>query len=59
MRFLAILVLVVSTSACSSMNTIETANSIKIIGSLSKAGVTEEAVNCVKDIFDPHNRGGC
>ncbi len=31
-----------------------------MIGTLSKAGVTEEATNCIKDIFDPNNRGsGC
>ena len=31
-----------------------------MVGSLSKAGVAEEATNCLKDIFDPGNRGsGC
>ena len=59
MRIVALILLVLSTSACSSMNTIETANTIKILGSISKAGINEEAANCVKDIFDPHNRGGC
>jgi len=59
MRILLIVLLALSVSACSSQ-TIKQINKVRMIGTLSKAGVTEEATNCLKDIFDPGNRGsGC
>ncbi len=59
MRIFLIVLLALSVSACSSQ-TIKQINKVRMIGTLSKAGVTEEATNCLKDIFDPGNRGsGC
>jgi hypothetical protein len=59
MRIILILALALSLSACGS-HTIKQINKVRMIGTLSKAGVTEEATNCIKDIFDPNNRGsGC
>jgi len=61
MKILLVGVMAVMLSACGhNQNVIETANTYKVLGSLTKAGVTEEAIHCVKDIFDPGNRGsGC
>ena len=61
MRTIAIVTMAVMLSACGhNQNVIETANTYKVLGSLTKAGVTEEVIYCVKDIFDPGNRGsGC
>lgn len=61
MRMITICLMAVMLSACGhNRNIIETANTYKALGSLTKAGVTEEVVHCVKDIFDPGNRGsGC
>jgi len=59
MRLILIGLLALSVSACSTQ-TIKEINKVRMIGTLSKAGVTEEATNCLKDIFDPGNRGsGC
>ena len=59
MRLLLIVLLALSVSACSSQS-IKQINKVRMLGTLSKAGVTEEATNCLKDIFDPGNRGsGC
>ena len=59
MRIFLIILLALSVSACSSQS-IKQINKVRMIGTLSKAGVTEEATNCLKDIFDPNNRGsGC
>ena len=59
MKIILIGLLVLSLSACGS-HTIKQINKVRMIGTLSKAGVTEEATNCIKDIFDPGNRGsGC
>jgi len=59
MRLLLIVLLALSVSACSSQ-TIKQINKVRMIGTLSKAGVAEEATNCLKDVFDPNNRGsGC
>jgi hypothetical protein len=39
---------------------IKGANMAKNLSMISKAGVSEELSNCVKDVFDPGNRGsGC
>jgi len=61
MKLLMIGVMAVMLSACGhKQNVIETANTYKVLGGLTKAGVTEEVIYCVKDIFDPGNRGsGC
>ena len=44
-------------SATTGKDIIRGANTAKAIKNLSKAGVSEELSNCVKDIFDPANRG--
>ena len=58
-----ILLLAFLTSACSATTgkkIIQGYNLSKNIAGMTQAGVTEEASNCVKDIFDPSNRGsGC
>lgn len=39
---------------------IEAINAGRAIASVTRDGVTERAINCTKDIFDPGNRGsGC
>ena len=58
MKIIAIIAVGLMLGACS--NTIKTVNTGRAIQSLSKAGVTESATNCIMDIFDPSNRGsGC
>jgi len=63
MKTIAILTMAVMLSACSShtgKQIIQGANLYKAIGSMTTQGVKEETLNCVKDIFDPGNRGsGC
>jgi len=55
----------VMTSGCgvtslSGKDIIKTINLAKNVNKITTAGVKEEASNCVKDIFDPTNRGsGC
>jgi len=60
---LIVLVAGVMLTGCGTMtgkDMIKTANLAKNIAGLSKAGVSEEVTNCVKDVFDPGNRGsGC
>lgn len=47
-------------SATSGQNVIKSANTVRAIQGLTTAGVSESATNCIKDIFDPANRGsGC
>jgi len=55
MKLVAIIAIGLMLGACS--NTIKTVNAGRAIQSLSKAGVTESATNCIMDIFDPSNRG--
>ena len=58
MKIIAIIAVGLMLGACS--NTIKTVNTGRAIQGLSKAGITESATNCVRDIFDPANRGsGC
>jgi hypothetical protein len=58
MKIISIILVGLMLSACS--NAIKTVNTGRAIQGLSKAGVTESATNCIKDIFDPSNRGsGC
>ena len=61
MRKLILIGLLALTSACShNMNAIETINAGRALGSLSSAGIAESSANCIRDIFDPANRGsGC
>ena len=57
MRLILITVTLALVSGCSAHTPIETANGIRALANMSRAGITETTVNCVKDIFDPHNRG--
>ena len=56
---------VMMTSACSvgtisGKDVIRSINLAKNVSKMTTAGVKEEASNCIKDIFDPSNRGsGC
>ena len=65
MRLIALGLILLMTSACSvgtikGKDVIRTINLGKNISKITTAGVKEEATNCVKDIFDPSNRGrGC
>ena len=61
MKKIILIGILVLTSACShNMNAIETINAGRALGSLSKAGILESSSNCIRDIFDPANRGsGC
>ena len=65
MRLFALGLILLMTSACSvgtikGKDVIRTINLGKNISKITTAGVKEEATNCVKDIFDPSNRGsGC
>jgi len=58
MKIISIIIIGLMLGACS--NTIKTVNTGRAIQGLTKAGVTESATNCIKDILDPSNRGsGC
>lgn len=58
MKLVMIAIVGIMLSGCSSA--IQSANTARALGSLSSAGITESATNCIKDIFDPGNRGsGC
>ena len=61
MKKLILIGLLAFTSACSqNMNAIETINAGRSISNLTKAGILESSSNCLRDIFDPANRGsGC
>ena len=56
---------VMMTSACSvgtisGKDVIRSINLAKNVSKITTAGIKEEASNCIKDIFDPSNRGsGC
>ena len=60
MRYsLAILILLL-VSGCGTItakDAIKGANAMRNIANLSKDGAIESASNCVKDVFDPSNRG--
>jgi len=56
MKIVLIVITAILLNACSS-NVIKTVNTGRAIQGLSKAGMTESATNCIKDIFDPANRG--
>tara|TARA_B100000963_G_scaffold132695_1_gene115538 strand:- start:1146 stop:1358 length:213 start_codon:yes stop_codon:yes gene_type:complete len=64
-RIIALGLIIMMTSACSvgtisGKDVIRSINIGKNISKITTAGVKEEATNCVKDIFDPSNRGsGC
>tara|TARA_X000000950_G_C13887606_1_gene649512 strand:- start:502 stop:699 length:198 start_codon:yes stop_codon:yes gene_type:complete len=65
MRIIALGLVLIMTSACSigtinGKDVIRSINLAKNVSKITTAGVKEEASNCVKDIFDPANRGsGC
>jgi len=63
MRTIAICLMAVMLGACSAttgQNIIKGANTVRAIQGITVAGVNESATNCIKDIFDPANRGsGC
>jgi len=44
-------------SATTGQNVIKSANTVRAIQGLTTAGISESATNCIKDIFDPANRG--
>jgi len=56
MKIVLIVITAILLNACSS-NVIKTVNTGRAIQGLSKAGMTENVANCIKDIFDPANRG--
>ncbi len=62
-KILAIIVAGMVLTGCGTMtgkDLIKGANMAKNLSMISKAGVSEELSNCVKDVFDPGNRGsGC
>tara|TARA_B100000575_G_scaffold165450_1_gene132286 strand:+ start:1003 stop:1215 length:213 start_codon:yes stop_codon:yes gene_type:complete len=64
-RIIVLGLIIMMTSACSvgtisGKDVIRSINIGKNISKITTAGVKEEATNCVKDIFDPSNRGsGC
>ena len=62
-KILALGVALLMLTGCGTMtgkDMIKSINLAKNASMLSKAGVAEEATNCIKDIFDPGNRGsGC
>ena len=60
MKIILLGVTVLMLNACSASvgkDIIKTVNTGRAIQGLSKAGMTESATNCIKDIFDPANRG--
>ena len=63
MKSILIVVMALMLGACSAttgQNVIKSANTVRAIQGLTKAGISESATNCIKDIFDPANRGsGC
>jgi len=44
-------------SATTGKDIIKGANTVRALQGITTAGVSEELSNCVKDIFDPANRG--
>jgi len=63
MKPILIVVMALMLGACSAttgQNVIKSANTVRAIQGLTTAGISESATNCIKDIFDPANRGsGC
>lgn len=63
MKYILIGLMAVMLGACSAttgQNVIKSANTVRAIQGLTTAGISESATNCIKDIFDPANRGsGC
>ena len=63
MKSILIVVMALMLGACSAttgQNIIKSANTVRAIQGITVAGVSESATNCIKDIFDPGNRGsGC
>ena len=58
MKIFAIAMIAIMLSGCG--NAIKTINTGRAIQGMTQAGITESATNCIKDIFDPGNRGsGC
>ena len=62
-KILPIIIAGMMLTGCGTMtgkDVIKSINLAKNASMISKAGVTEEITNCVKDVFDPGNRGsGC
>jgi|DEB0MinimDraft_6_1074348.scaffolds.fasta_scaffold112112_1 uncharacterized protein YcfL len=60
MKSILIVVMALMLGACSAttgQNVIKSANTVRAIQGLTTAGISESATNCIKDIFDPANRG--
>ena len=64
-RVVLLAVIAVMTSGCgvttlSGKDILRGVNTAMKVSKITKAGVKEDASNCIKDIFDPGNRGsGC
>jgi uncharacterized protein YcfL len=62
-KILTIIIAGVMLTGCGTMtgkDVIKSINLAKNASMITKAGVSEEITNCVKDVFDPGNRGsGC
>lgn len=64
-RVVLLAVIAVMTSGCgvttlSGKDILRGVNTAMKVSKISKVGVKEDASNCIKDIFDPGNRGsGC
>ena len=56
---IAVMVMVMLTGCgtITAKDAIKGANAVRNLANLSKEGVIESASNCVKDVFDPSNRG--
>ena len=63
MKSVLIVVMALMLGACSATtgkDIIRGANTVRALQGITTAGVSESATNCIKDIFDPANRGsGC
>lgn len=62
-KILPIIIAGMMLTGCGTMtgkDVIKSINLAKNASMITKAGVSEEITNCVKDVFDPGNRGsGC
>jgi len=60
MRIVLIGLMALMLGACSAttgQNIIKSANTVRALQGITTAGINESAANCIKDIFDPANRG--
>lgn len=57
-KVVAVLAVSVMLTGCGTLNVIESANLVRGVAELSKAGVTEELIVATKDAIDPTRGGG-